>query len=107
MVAAMLDDDLPWEYSPNLNHKYLGEYCTWKKVPLGEDIHSTGENCVNLLRDRLSRLRENFESMCLSHSQWGTKCAHTGITYMVVNWVGQTTAREGSYFYLITVNHFS
>ena len=59
------------------------------KVPLGEDIHSTVKNCcVNLLRDWFSHLRENCESMCLPHSQWGTKCARTGITYTVTNWEG-------------------
>ena len=64
------------------------------KVPLGEDIHSTVENCcVNLVREWLSRLQENFESMCLPHSQWGTKCARTGIQYTGQNWAGQNNCQ--------------
>ena len=60
-----------------------------RKVSLGEDAHSTVESCcVNLLRDQLSHLQENFESMCLPHSQQSTKRACTSITYTVVNWAG-------------------
>ena len=64
------------------------------KVLLSEDIHSTVESCCgNLLRDQQSHLQENFESMCLPHSQWGTKCVHTSIPYTVVNWVGQNNCQ--------------
>ena len=64
------------------------------KVPLGEDIHSTVESCcVNMLRDQLSHLQENFESMCLPHSQWSTKCVCTSITYMVAIWAGHNNCQ--------------
>ena len=49
------------------------------RVLLGEGINSNMENCcVKFLRDQFSRLRENFESMCLPHSQWSTKLARSG-----------------------------
>ena len=64
------------------------------KVPLGGHIHSTVESCcVNLQRDQLSRLQENFESMCLPHSQWGTKRVCTGKPYTVINWAGQNNCQ--------------
>ena len=75
------------------------------KVSLGKDIHSTVESCcVNLLRDQLSHLQENYESMCLPHSQWSTKRAHTGIMYMVITWVGQNNCQgQDGYFYLLCI----
>ena len=60
------------------------------RLLLGEGINSNVENCcVKLLRDQFSRLRENFESMCLPHSQWSTKLACSGYTYTGINWPGQ------------------
>ena len=50
------------------------------RVSLGEGINSNVKNCcVKLLRDWFSRLRENFESMCLPHSQWSTKLARVAV----------------------------
>ena len=50
-----------------------------ERVSLGEGINSNVENCcVKFLRDWFSRLQENFESMCLPHSQWSTKLARSG-----------------------------
>ena len=49
------------------------------RVSLGEGINSNvGNCCVKSLRDLFSCLRENFESMCLPHSQWSTWLAHSG-----------------------------
>ena len=66
-----------------------------RRVPLGEDIHSTVESCcVNLLRDWLSHLREDFESKCLPHSQWSTKRVRTSRTYTVITWAGQNNCQS-------------
>ena len=77
------------------------------RVLLGEGINSNGENCcVKFLRDQFSRLRENFESMCLPHSQWSTKLAHSGHKYMFrTGWV-KTTARAG-YLLLLNLHNFA
>ena len=49
------------------------------RVSLGEGINSNvGNCCVKSLRDLFSWLRENFESMCLPHSQWSTWLARSG-----------------------------
>ena len=49
------------------------------RVSLGESINSNvGNCCVKLLRDLFSCLQENFESMCLPHSQWSTWLARSG-----------------------------
>ena len=64
------------------------------RISLGEAISSNvGNCCVKLLRDLLSCLRENFESMCLPHSQWSTWLARSGSMYTVVNGVGQNNCQ--------------
>ena len=71
------------------------------RVSLGEGINSNvGNCCVKLLRDLFSCLQENFESMCLPHSQWSTWLARSGRMY-----TGRvkTTARAGTNFYLICI----
>ena len=64
------------------------------RILLGEGINSNVENCcVKLLRDLFIHLQENLESICLPHSQWSTKLAHSGRMYMVINWVGQNNCQ--------------
>ena len=64
------------------------------RVSLGESINSIVENyCVKFLRDWFSHLQENFESMCLPHSQWSTKLAHSSLWYAIINWAGQNNCQ--------------
>ena len=64
------------------------------RVSLGEGINSNVGNChVKLLRDRFSHLRENFESMCLPHSQWSPKLACSSGSYMGINWLGRNNCQ--------------
>ena len=76
------------------------------RVSLGEGINSNVGNCwVKLLSDLFSCLRENLESMCLPHSQWSIKLAHSGRMYMVLNGAGQNNC-QGGYQLLPNLHNF-
>ena len=77
------------------------------RVSLSEDINSNvGNCCVKLLRDQISCLRENFESMCLPHSQWSTWLARSCRLYTVVNGEGQNNC-QGGYQLLLNLHNFA
>ena len=77
------------------------------RVLLGEGINSNvGNCCVKSLRDLFSCLRENFESMCLPHSQWSTWLARSGRMYTVIHGAGQNNC-QGGYQLLLNLHNFA